>query len=75
MEEIRDIDNHLVCYADSKRGFIERSYHKELTSIVLPIGGEVMFTRGKCYTIIRRLDTGQLYVYSQHCSGMGFTPT
>ena len=74
MEEIRDIDNHLICYADYTKGFIEHSYHKELISIVLPIGGEIMFTRGKCYTIIRRLEIDQLYVYSNHLPGMSCAP-
>ena len=71
MEAIRDIDNHLVCYADYARGFIEHSYQKEMISICLPTGGEVMFKKGSCYTIIRRLDTGQFYVYSHHFPGMG----
>ncbi len=72
MEEIRDIDNHLICYADYEKGFIEHSYHKELISMVLPVGGEVMFTRGKCFTIIRRLDTERLYVLSNHLPGTGY---
>ncbi len=71
MEAIRDIDNHLVCYADYTRGFIERSYHKELISLVLPVGSEMMITRGNCYTIIRRLDSGKFYVYSQHLPSFG----
>ena len=34
-EAIRDIDNHLVCYADYAIGFIEHSYQKALEAFTL----------------------------------------
>lgn len=72
MEAIRDIDHHLVCYADYSRGLIEHTHQKEMISISLPVGGEVLFIKGNCYTMIRRMAAGNLYVFSDHHSGMGF---
>ena len=72
MEEIRDADNHLICYVNSATGFIDHTFHKERMTAILPIGGEVVFTRGKCFTTIRRLDTGQLYVFSKRLPDVFF---
>lgn len=30
MEEARDNDNHLICYADAKKGLIEHTYPHDL---------------------------------------------
>ncbi len=73
MEEVRDIDNHLICYADAKKGLIEHTYLKEMISISLPVGGEVLFIKSGCYTVIRRMNSENVYVSSYHCSALGFS--
>ena len=66
MEEVRHIDNHLICYADAKKGLIEHTYLKEMISISLPVGGEVLFIKSGCYTVIRRMNSENVYVSSYH---------
>ena len=71
MEAIRDIDNHLICYADFSRGLIEHTYQKEMVRISLPVGGEVLFIKGDCFTMIRRISLQNIYVTSEHHHGLG----
>ena len=71
-EEIRDIDHHLICCADAESGLIRRTSSKEEINIRLPVGGEVLFIIRGCYTVIRRINAGKLYVFSDHHSGTGF---
>ena len=68
MEEVRDIEQHLVCCVDAYQGIIVRTRNKnqERISIQLPVGGQVMFEINSIYTLIRRLDSGQMYVLSDH---------
>lgn len=72
MEAIRDIDNHMVCCVDSTRGLIEHIYQKEMVRISLPVGGEVLFVKGDCFTLIRRISSQSVYVTSEHQQGLGF---
>ena len=75
MDAIRDIDNHLICYADSARGLIEHTYQKEMIHIILPVGGEVLFIKGDCFTMIRRINQQSVYVSSEHYQGLGMLNT
>ena len=66
MEAIKDIDQHMLCTADTYRGIIEHANRKDKILIYLPIGGEVTFAKEKTYTIIRREGHSLLNVYRYH---------
>ncbi len=70
IEAIRDVDNHLICYVDSTRGLIEHTFHKEMIKICLPVGGEILFIKGECFTIIRRINSQGFFVHSDHYHGL-----
>ncbi len=73
MDIIRDVDDHVICFADSDRGLIEHSIRKEMIRISLPVGGEVLFIKDGCYTVIRRNSSRGMYVFSDHHTGMDYT--
>ena len=71
MEAIKDIDQHMLCTVDPYRGIIEHTYRKDRILIYLPIGGEVTFTKGKTYTVVRREGQALLRVYRYHQEATG----
>ena len=64
MEEIRDYIRHLAFCGDAETGVLVRKNSREEIRIQLPVGGSVMLTRDGVYTVIRRTETGQFYVYT-----------
>ncbi len=69
MEEIRDIDNHLLCSADAQRGLLVHKDHDKMIRLILPPKGEILFIRKKNFTLIRRVENGTFYVHREHCNG------
>ena len=65
MEEIRDIEGRLICYCNAQNGIIENSYKKQVISIQVPVGGEVVIQRENVSTLIKRRTKTQFYVFSQ----------
>ena len=55
LEEIRDINHHLLCCADAYRGTIEKKINKtEHITVYMPVGGAVRIVKGiKSLTIVR----------------------
>ena len=69
MEEIRNIEQHLVCHADAKRGLLEHTEHGNMIRVILPPGGEILFINRDTFTLIRRIKNGSFYVVKDYCNG------
>ena len=65
-EEVRNIDENLICCIDADRGLIVHTHHKEMVRICLPVGGEVSFIRSNGYTLVRRDSPNSFYWHSDH---------
>ena len=71
MEPIRDINHHLVCYADYSRGLIEYRHQKKMVRISLPVGGEALLIFDDCLTLVHRTSPEYFTVLSQPHHGLG----
>ncbi|MCT4544868.1 MAG: hypothetical protein N4A63_15145 [Vallitalea sp.] len=64
LEPIKDLQNHIVCYADAKTGLLESKYKRQITRTHLPIGGNFTIIRDKTETVIKRISTIAFEVHS-----------
>ena len=64
--DIKDIDGHLLCKADSATGTLKNVYHKQIVLAKFPVGGEMVIQRRGIRTHIKRLADGKFYAYGMH---------
>lgn len=66
LEPIKDLQNHIVCYADAKTGLLEAKYKKQITKTHLPVGGYITIIRDMTETVIKRISATAIEVHSYH---------
>lgn len=64
MKPIKDYQNHIVCYGDTKTGMLESKYKKQTTKTYLAIGAEFTITRDTTETVIKRISNAAFKVHS-----------
>lgn len=65
MEEIRDIDNHMLCEVDPYKGILIKRVKKDVEEmrISMPVGCIVNFVRKNSFTVLRREGEASLRVH------------
>lgn len=61
---VKDYQNHVVCYADSKTGLLEAKYKKQITKTQLSVGGEFTIVRDMTETVIKRITSDAFEIRS-----------
>lgn len=66
MKQVKDCNNHTVCYIDEETGYVEASYKKQTTSTYLSVGKSFQIVRNGAKTTITRVSDTKMKIERCH---------
>lgn len=66
MKQVKDCNNHTVCFIDESTGYVEASYKKQTTSTHLSVGEKFQIERNGATTIIIRVSNTEMKIERYH---------
>lgn len=62
MKQVKDCNNHTICYIDEATGYVEASYKRQTTSTYLSIGEQFKIVRDSAKTVITRISNTKMKI-------------